>query len=158
MPPKPKTQSSEQRPQARITQQYERATQPSHVSSHDYDRYYYKASVPHSLLDVPAKPRRHAHLQETVQEDEDEPRLVRYSTQQPTDFDRVAEMSECLPHGSVSNTFADARREWREPTGDAVAFHRELSTAASADRETELLKEEERRVSEQQAEPGVVSR
>ncbi|KAI6214498.1 hypothetical protein M3Y94_00275600 [Aphelenchoides besseyi] len=103
----------------------------------DYDRYYHK---------------------ETIDEDGRGPRLVHYSTQKPADFDRYVEMSEHLPHGQISNTFANTQSNYRQHDGHNVAYRRELATATDPERESKLLKEEESRTIDEQTEPGVISR
>lgn len=67
-------------------------------------------------------------------------------------------MAETIPHGSIANTFADARGEYKDREGKNVSYKRELTTSVDPGKEYQLLKEEERRMTEEPIEPGVISR
>lgn len=67
-------------------------------------------------------------------------------------------MNETIPRGSIANTFADARGEYKDREGKNVSYKRELTTSVDPGKEYQLLKEEERRVTEEPIEPGVISR
>lgn len=67
-------------------------------------------------------------------------------------------MQEKLPQGKFSNTISQSHREYQDPSGQNVEYSYELTTSTDPDYDAELLKEEERRIIEQQLEPGLVSR
>lgn len=73
-------------------------------------------------------------------------------------FNKKEEMSETLPHGSISNTHANAQGGYRDQQGHDVSYKRETQTAVDPGKEYALLKEEEKRVVETDLEPGVISR
>jgi len=66
--------------------------------------------------------------------------------QQHIQFDREAEMSESLPRGHLSNSYANTSGKFRDSQGYDVNYIRELTTSTNADREMQLLKQEESRV------------
>ncbi|CAJ0571221.1 unnamed protein product, partial [Mesorhabditis spiculigera] len=72
--------------------------------------------------------------------------------------DRKLEMSETLPLGTVANTQANTQGAYRDQQGHQISYKRDLQTTADPGREMALLKEEERRVVENELEPGVLSR
>ncbi|KAI6187534.1 ZASP domain-containing protein [Aphelenchoides besseyi] len=132
---RPNWQQTKQPPVVPPKPNYQQAVVIS--QTRDYDGYYHK---------------------EIVDEDGRGPRLVHYSTQKPADFDRYVETSEQLPHGQISNTFANTQSNYRQQDGHNVAYRRELTTTTDPKRESKLLKEEESRTVEEQTEPGVISR
>jgi hypothetical protein len=97
-------------------------------------------------------------LQETLQEGNENPRVTKFTTERPANFNRFNEMNEQLPQGQLSNTFAHTQREYQGPGGQHVEYTRELTTSNNYGNEAELLKEEERRIVEQQKEPGLIER
>uniref|UniRef100_A0A914CDR7 Zasp-like motif domain-containing protein n=1 Tax=Acrobeloides nanus TaxID=290746 RepID=A0A914CDR7_9BILA len=115
---------------------------PTYLGHRDYNRFYKKETTE----------RRGPHVTGGASQ------TVNVSTQQPEQFDRVKEMAETIPHGSIANTFADARGEYKDREGKNVSYKRELTTSVDPGKEYQLLKEEERRVTEEPIEPGVISR
>ncbi|CAD6191863.1 unnamed protein product [Caenorhabditis auriculariae] len=73
-------------------------------------------------------------------------------------FNKREEMAENLPLGSVSNTHNNTEGGYRDANGHDVSYKRETQTSADPNKETSLLKEEEKRVIETPLEPGVISR
>uniref|UniRef100_A0A1I8AGI3 ZM domain-containing protein n=1 Tax=Steinernema glaseri TaxID=37863 RepID=A0A1I8AGI3_9BILA len=137
--------SSEQRYDRRSQEQHEeRVSRPvSHYEEQkDYQRSY----------------RKETSEQRTVQPAPVSQSQVQSVTVNNDAFDRRTEMSETLPRGSLSNTQANAAGEYVDDHGRNVLYKRELTTSADPGREIQLLKEEERRVTEQPLEPGVISR
>jgi len=130
VPPKPQINN-----QAKSTVNQKQFSQPA--NNQNYDQFYYK---------------------ETTQENNGPPRVVSYSSQTPGDFSRFAEMQEKLPSGKLGNTFSQSHREYQDPSGQHVEYSYELTTSTDPAYDAELLKEQERRVTEQELEPGLISR
>lgn len=73
-------------------------------------------------------------------------------------YNRLAEMNETLPIGSISNTIANTTGIYKDEQGKDVSYKRELTTSADPGKEYQLLKEQETRVVEKPLEPGIISR
>ncbi|KAK0399769.1 hypothetical protein QR680_003207 [Steinernema hermaphroditum] len=140
--------ASEQRYEKRSQEQHqeERVSRPVsyHEEQRDYQRSYKKETSEQRTVQPAPAPVPQSQVQSvTVSNDA---------------FDRRAEMRETLPRGSLSNTQANAAGEYVDQEGRNVLYKRELTTSADPGREYQLLKEEERRVTERPLEPGVISR
>uniref|UniRef100_A0AAF5I2W0 ZM domain-containing protein n=2 Tax=Strongyloides stercoralis TaxID=6248 RepID=A0AAF5I2W0_STRER len=81
-----------------------------------------------------------------------------YSCSGKEAYDRLAEMNETLPIGSISNTISNTSGVYKDEQGKDIQYKRELTTSADPGKEYQLLKEQETRVVEKPLEPGIISR
>uniref|UniRef100_A0AC35TYH0 ZM domain-containing protein n=1 Tax=Rhabditophanes sp. KR3021 TaxID=114890 RepID=A0AC35TYH0_9BILA len=73
-------------------------------------------------------------------------------------FNRLSEMNETLPIGSVANTISNTTGTYKDEQGKDIQYKRELTTSVNPGKEYQLLKEQETRVVEQPLQPGIISR
>uniref|UniRef100_A0A0N5A4A5 ZM domain-containing protein n=1 Tax=Parastrongyloides trichosuri TaxID=131310 RepID=A0A0N5A4A5_PARTI len=73
-------------------------------------------------------------------------------------LNRLSEMNETLPIGSISNTISNTSGKYKDEQGKDILYKRELTTSADPGKEYQLLKEQETRVVEKPLEPGIISR
>ncbi|KAE9553519.1 hypothetical protein FO519_003268 [Halicephalobus sp. NKZ332] len=115
------------------------------IQQNDYNRYYKKTTTEQQGQGLDGRPVPAS-------------RSTTINTQKPEDFNRHTEMAETLPIGSISNSQSNAEGAFVDKQGHNISYRRELTTSADPGKESQLLKEEERRVVEESVEPGVISR
>ena len=157
--PPPRTPAGNQRfYEQQKSRNYERTTEERTVSApappppasqvvqqNDYNRYYKKTTTEQHGYGPDGRP-----IPAT--------RTTVVRNQKPEDFNRHSEMAETLPLGLISNSQSNAEGSFVDKQGHNVNYRREVTTSVDPGKESQLLKEEERKVVEETVEPGVISR